>query len=215
MKALSINLARRPFYNSTLYLVAYAVSAAMLIAMTTLNVFTFVADRMALTELGRAQSTLRQELDSLDREEARIRKSLQSARLVRLSTQSAFVQNAMLQRLFSWTDLFNQLERVLPPDVLLLSIRPSIDRNNIKIEVTGQAKTPDAFTNFQEALILSPRFADVYPGSETWYGERLGLQFDLRFRYMPQASLEEAVVEEAAAAEAGQAPATAAGGNGG
>lgn len=198
MRPISINLARRPFYNRTLYLVVYGVCAGVILVMTVLNVYTFIADRIALGHLADARSALQQEMGDLDREEARIRRSLQNVRLGRLELESQFAQDALLQRYFSWTRLFNRLEQVTPPDAKLRSIRPIIHPDHIEIRVTGTAKSPEAFTEFEEALIASPVFSDVYPGSELWLGQQRGLQFDLGFRYVPS--------REPDAGEGGESP---------
>ena len=185
MRSISINLATRPFYNSTLYLVAYSLSLGVLLVMTTLNVFTFVADRVALGRLDEARTVLQREMADLDRQDARIRRSLKGVRLAQLDLQSQFARDALLQRTFSWTRLFNRLEEVMPAAVKLRSIRPTVYESHIAVRVNGIAKNAETFTDFEEQLILSPVFSDVYPGSELWKGERRGLQFDITFRYLP------------------------------
>jgi Tfp pilus assembly protein PilN len=185
LRPISINLARRPFYNRTLYLAAYAISAGVLLAMTALNGFTLIAERVALARLGRAQATLRQGLEDLDRGEARVRRALQGVQVARLEDDSHFYRQALTQRTFSWTRLFNRLEEVTPPDVKLRSIRPLIDHDHVSIRVAGIAKTPEAFTDFEERLIRSRVFSDVYPSSEDWQGDKRGLLFELGFRYLP------------------------------
>ena len=81
MKPISINLASRPFYNHTLYLVVYAVSLAILVGMTGLNVYSFTADQLALGRMAEARLGLEREMAGLERQEARIRRELKGISL--------------------------------------------------------------------------------------------------------------------------------------
>ena len=210
MRPLAINLASRPFYNTTLYLVAYAVSLGFLVVMTGLNLYTFTADQLAMNRVNHARGQLEREMSDLDRQEANLRRDLRRINLVALNKQSRFASRAILSRVFSWTLLFNRLEEILPPNVKLRSIRPNVQESQINLRVVGVAKHAGAVTDFEEALIQSPLFADVYPNSEILSPEQRGINFDLQFRYLP--AIEELVTEELEVTEArgGDGPLTAA-----
>lgn len=197
MKPLSINLAGRPFYNRTLYLVAYGVSATVLIIMTVLNVFLFTANQVSLGHLSDARAGMEREMADLDRKEQAIRGGLGRIDLAKLVGEVRFTREALLGRYFSWTLLFSRLEALMPLEVKLLSIRPSIEEDHILISVTGVAKSPEAFTRFEEELLRSALFADVYPQSEVWEGDKRGLNFTLTFRYLPERAEEAARAGEA------------------
>ena len=212
MKPLSINLAGRPFYNRRLYLAAYGVSIAVLVVMTVLNVVMFTADQVALGRINDAEEHMGTEMGSLDRREEQIRRELQGFSLAALAHEVTFTREALLQRYFSWTRLFNRLETLLPYDVRLQSIRPAIREDFIQILVAGVAKTPEAFSQFEERLIESPLFAEVYPSSEIWEGDRRGLSFSLSFAYLPdrappEGGDAEAVEPSATVEQAGRADA--------
>ena len=201
MKPIGINLASRPFYNVTLYAVAFGVGLALLLGMTGFNAYTFIADRLALRQLSAARERLQAELDDLDRGEARLRADVSRISLPKIGQESAFAREAIVQRSLSWTALFNRLEQVQPPDVRLRSIRPSIDPKKVRIRVVGVAQGYEAFTKFEEALLGSPWFSEVYPSSENWNAEQRGIGFDLSFAYHPLG--ERAGQDAAAAAPAG------------
>jgi hypothetical protein len=206
MRPISINLATRPFYNTMLYVVAYAVSAVLLLAMTVLNLYTFTMDQASWGRFREARERLQEEVQALDRTETGHRRALDRLNLAQVATQSEFANSAILQRVFSWTLLFNRLEQVLPPEVKVRSLRPKVDSAGIHFRVMGTAKTAKAFTDFEENLLESPLFADVYPLSERSEPGRPGIEFSLTFRYLPnKESLEpdEATEGEPAPAEPG------------
>jgi Tfp pilus assembly protein PilN len=211
VRPISINLAMRPFYNSTLYAVAFALGLALLVGMTAFNGYTFLADRLALGRMTDARSRLEAGLDDLDRQEAHLRREVSRISLPKVGQQSAFARDAILQREMSWTELFNRLERVQPPNVRVRSIRPSIDQSRVKIRVVGIAQNYEAFTQFEEALLGSAWFSEVYPASETWNEEQRGIGFDLSFAYDPDAGTRQPAAPQpagdaAAAPPAGPAP---------
>lgn len=183
MKPIAINLASRPFYNGTLYAVAFSVGLALLLGITGFNAYTFIADRLALSRLSGARERLQDELDDLDRSEARLRSDISRISLPRVGQESAFARDAIVQRSLSWTALFNRLEEVQPPSVRVRSIRPSVDARRVRIRVVGVAQSYEAFTEFEEALLRSPWFSEVYPSSENWNAEQHGVGFDLSFAY--------------------------------
>jgi len=201
LKPISVNLATRPFYNHTLYLVVYAVSAAILLGMTGLNLYSFTADHLALGHMDEARQVLEREMAGLDRQDARVRRELEGVSLADLGPKSQFAKRTILQRVFSWTLLFNRLEQVQPPDVRLRSIRPAIATDGIFIQVVGVAKTPRAITDFEAALIESPLFSEVYPHAETEAKAQRGWSFDLSFRYVPARAADEPEAEAVARIE--------------
>jgi Tfp pilus assembly protein PilN len=201
VKPIAINLASRPFYNVTLYAVAFSAGLALLVGMTGFNAYTFIADRLAMRQLNAARERLQTDLDDLDRGEARLRADVSRISLPKVGQESAFARDAIVQRSLSWTALFNRLEEVQPPDVRVRSIRPSIDAQKVRIRVVGVAQSYEAFTEFEEALLGSPWFSEVYPSSESWNAEQRGIGFDLSFAY--HADAERAGGKDAGAAAPG------------
>jgi Tfp pilus assembly protein PilN len=184
MKPISINLASRPFYNTHLYLVAFVASIALLLIMTILNLATMFQSQAAWKRFGADQAGLQSELRALDHEALTLERELQRRDLTEVREQSKFANAAILQRMFSWTLMFNRLEQVMPPTVKLQSLRPKVDGAGIHFLVRGTSKNPSAFADFEEALLEAPLFADVYPLSESVSTSGQGTDFGLSFRYL-------------------------------
>jgi len=203
MRPIAINLASRPFYNVRLYAVAFGVGLALLVGMSGFNAYTFIADSLAMRHLGAARERLQTELDDLDRGEARLRSDVSRISLPRVGQESAFARDAIVQRSLSWTALFNRLEEVQPASVRVRSIRPSIEARKVRIRIVGVAQTYEAFTAFEEALLGSPWFSEVYPSSESWNAEQRGIGFDLSFAYLADGDLADVSANGAPAAGGG------------
>ncbi len=184
MKPLTINLASRPFYNTRLYLVAFAASGLLLLVMTGLNLLTLFQSQAAWKLFGENQTGLQSELRALDHEMLTLERELQSRNLAEVRERSDFANIAIVQRMFSWTLMFNRLEQVMPPTVKLRSLRPKVDEYGIHFRVNGTSKTSSAFADFEEALLKEPLFSEVYPLSEAVSSSGKGIDFSLSFRYL-------------------------------
>lgn len=212
MKPISINLASRPFYNTRLYLVAFSASVVLLLIMTFLNVVTMFQGQAAWKRFNEDQAGLQSELRSLDHDVLSLQRDLQRRDLTEVSAQSKFANLAIVQRMFSWTLMFNRLEQILPPTVKLRALRPKVDENGIHFRVLGTAKNASAFADFEEALIAAPLFSEVYPESEGVAASGKGVDFSLSFRYLASTGSEVggAAVEQAPEEHADELPAGAA-----
>ena len=206
MKPLSINLASRPFYNTRLYLAAFGTSVALLLIMTILNLLTLVQGQAAWKHFGDDQAGLQSKLRSLDHDVMTLQRELQRRDLTEVSAQSKFANIAIVNRMFSWTLMFNRLEQIMPPTVKLRSIRPSVDEDGIHFRVIGTSKDSSAFADFEEALLAAPLFSEVYPQSEGVAASGKGIDFSLSFRYLASPDLQVGVpaVEKAPEEQADQ-----------
>jgi hypothetical protein len=88
--------------------------------------------------------------------------------------------NTLIQRKgISWTRIFNDLEKVMPHDVRLVSVRPQLNGpNDLLLEMDLGAPSPDSVVNFLMQLESSPLF-----GSTTIRSSRPPSQTDPLYRY--------------------------------
>src|SRR4051794_32237053 len=113
---LHLNLSTRPFYNARAVKMALGVLFVIVLAMTAFNVV------KALT-LSAAQRTLGAHAFEAEREAARLRSEAVAirgrinAKEVEVVAAAAREANGIIdRRAFSWSELFSQFERTLPPD---------------------------------------------------------------------------------------------------
>jgi Tfp pilus assembly protein PilN len=163
---LKTNLSTRPFYNERAVHWILAVAFVAIAALTVFNV------TRALS-LSARQGTLSAEVQ---REEARIQQLTAQATKVRGSIDqkalarviaSAKEANAIIdQRTFSWTELFNHLEATLPTGVMLTSVRPHIEKDVLRIELTVLGREVEQIDDFIEKLEATGAFTGVLAGEE-------------------------------------------------
>jgi Tfp pilus assembly protein PilN len=99
-----------------------------------------------------------------------------------------YLNNLIIRKHFSWTEVFSNLESVIPDNVHLNSVSPEIvkDKVNLNLEITCRSISDES--EFIRRLQASPVFQDVNVSREEQKGTgqvtELGVK--LRVSYFPQ-----------------------------
>lgn len=161
------NLATRPFYNTravSFWLASLAVVAA---AATLFNV-------ARVAQYSRSDSTLAgqaaldtEQATTLRQEAARLRGSVDTAQVLRVSAEAGLANDLIDRRVFSWTELFNRFEQTLPPDVRITSVRPTVDKDGrIMLAIAVVARGVDDVNQFMENLEATGSFQSLLSRQE-------------------------------------------------
>lgn len=204
MRPPAINLARRPFRNNTVYWAVFGSCLVLLLAASIYSIYDFMTRGTDLARLEAEYDERSRDYMDLHNEVESMKRALTQVNLSALDTRSAFANELIVKRLFSWSLLFDRIEDLIPPDVKIRSIRPSISTQTIEVQIDGLAKVADDLYAFEANLDGSDWFAGVYPLSESTRETRNEINFDLVMQYVPNppavvttASVE-TTVEEAA-----------------
>jgi len=167
MKRAMINLSPRPFRNDNLYRLIYAGCICVLLLVSAANLALLVRHGWSLAMLRGELRAQREALAGLDQRETGFGKALVQVDSAELQDRAEFANTAILRRVFSWTQLFNVLEQIVPPDVKLRAVRPVVDAHGeVDIQLEGTARNYLDFVSLEEALMTSPAISRVYPDSE-------------------------------------------------
>ena len=172
-----LNLASEPFRNERLPVLALAVAAFAVMALT-------VQHALIVGELlpGRT-SGARREAAALDAESARLRAEARSPRAPRPEpaglAEWGLIKDLVDRRAFSWTLLFAHLEAVLPDGVHLVSIAPRVRKGEVLIDVAAVVRTPEDAREFVRRLEGRQEFDDVYLLEEA---DRGAVRFTMKYR---------------------------------
>jgi len=164
---LRTNLSTRPFYNERAVRTALAAVAALAIGLTLFNAFEIL--RLQGQSRDTRQSIAQNEAQARDlRSRAQeIRRSIDKDKLAAVQA-AAHEANALIdRRTFSWTELLNQFQATLPPDVRIAGVTPqSDDRGRRLVQISVFSKRNEDLEQFMDALEKTGAFSGVLPRSE-------------------------------------------------
>jgi hypothetical protein len=160
---LKTNLSTRPFYNERRVHAAAALVALVVVAATAWNVAQLVTLSARRTELTTAIGRDEQAAADLRRRADALERSVDPAALEAVAQAAREANLVIEQRAFSWTSFLNRLEETLPPDVMLASVAPQIERGNVVLTMTVVGRRAEDVDDFMERLEASGDFADITP----------------------------------------------------
>lgn len=167
MKPIHINLASRPFRD---YRPVYAVVVimALLTAFLALNnVDTFLRYRTETKTTRGDIAKLAQQIADEKQKAQTVTQRLRGFDLKLLASQTEFANSQLAERAFSWSELLDRLEHVLPSDVRLQSVTPSFAKDGlVHLSMTCVAKTGEGLSATINRFNGDPHFANAFPTSE-------------------------------------------------
>jgi type IV pilus assembly protein PilN len=79
----------------------------------------------------------------------------------RLKERASFVNGIIDERTFDWTQMFMDLEKIVPVGVHVVSIQPQLEKGQIFVRLTVEATTDDSKIKFMHAMENSKAFSNV------------------------------------------------------
>jgi type IV pilus assembly protein PilN len=190
---LDINLASNPYEDLRNFWMRWGGALAAVSCFTLVLLYvTFAGYAGARKD----RDLIRQREDQIaarDRENADAQALLNLPQNTSTRDRSQFLNDLFERKAFSWTRVFEDLERVMPPQLHVVSIHPEMDTDNqleLKLQVGGDSH--------QHALELvrkmegSPRFKHTYIEKEHYplAGEAKtdAVEFDIAAVYVPESA---------------------------
>ena len=97
----------------------------------------------------------------MTREATRIRRGIDQKELTVVAAAAREANTLIDQRTFSWTAFFNHLEATLPPDVMLVSVRPAVNSGATRVSMTVLGRTAEDIDEFIEKLEATGAFERI------------------------------------------------------
>jgi Tfp pilus assembly protein PilN len=158
---LRTNLSTRPFYNERLVHLALGLAALVVLAVTALNLVEVVRLSRENTKLSARIREDRAAADEFVRKARSTRQNINQDEL-KLVVAAAREANTLIDsRTFSWTQFFNYIESTLPPEVMLASVRPTIEDNGTRVTMVVLARRPEDLEEFMNKLEATGAFEKV------------------------------------------------------
>jgi type IV pilus assembly protein PilN len=195
---IDINLATQPYQDSRRFWVYWGTGLAVLTIVTLMLVFLavtgFINGRRDREQIANLQSRL----DSFEQEKKHAEAVLNQPQNRAVRDRSRFLNSLFQRKAFSWTRVFEDLERVMPTHLHVVSIRPDLAADNnmeIKLVVGGETRDQaldlvrkmEGSNRFRQTRIEAEKFADE--DHDNGRGDRV--QFDITALYLGSAQQSE------------------------
>lgn len=174
------NLARRPFLNARPVWVVTGTALAVALAMAAVNVRLYLVTNRELAE----RIELRDDLAARD---AALRegvgeqvRALEQVPWGSLANRVRAANDVLREGAFSWLELLDDLERVMPYDVRVTRVSPRVEDEAVTLQIEAVCKTRDDLLELLQRLIDDPRFSQPTPASEQSPGEGGEIYYSLR-----------------------------------
>jgi type IV pilus assembly protein PilN len=200
----NINLASQPYEAARQFRRRMGAVVAALALIAAVLVGYIVYQRIHSRAINRQLSETRQEIDKLNREEAQARAILNKPENRDVADQSEFLNELFARKALSWTRVFTEMERIMPYDLHVVSMKPEYTKTNdlmLRIVVAtgsrGKAvelvRRMEKSNHFRQSEIVAETVTANLGDQNAGPGN---IQFDITAVYLPGAQDTEATDED-------------------
>ena len=159
---LPLNLASQPMRRDRPMLVASAVVAVLLCVTLVALIGLTIRDRRNMNETRKVIARVQSQLDKTNAAQAQIDAQMRLPENATVLYRNLMFNQLIQRKGISWTRIFADLEKVLPHNVRIASIRPTLNgRNELSLEMVVAADTSEPVIGFIANLEQSDVFGDV------------------------------------------------------
>lgn len=155
-----INLASEPFRRDRPMLVASAALGFALTALLAFQISTIVHERHQAADIRVTIDRLNAQLRAVGTQQAKLNATLRQPANAEVLERSLFLNTLIDRKAISWSKIFADLEKVLPYNVRLVSVRlPEVDsQNSVLLDMLVGAKEVQPVLELLRKLEASPQF---------------------------------------------------------
>jgi len=186
---IGINLASEPFRRDRPMLIGSAAVALLMAASLGTLIYLAYMDRGIIQRDRVVQGQLERELTRVKDDNRKIDTEIQRPENAEVLESSVLINELLRRKGISWTRIFADLEKTLPPNVRITQIKPQVDNNNhILLEMTIASESADPLTAFIAKVEASDVFSNVAPSvsqaptqTDPFFRDRLTVRYVQKF----------------------------------
>jgi Tfp pilus assembly protein PilN len=166
--SIPINLAREPFRRDRPMLIGSAFAALLLASALVVLISLAVAERRETRDTQSMLNRVNRQLAAVRGEQAKLDASMRLPGNEIVLDRSVLLNTLIRRKAISWTKIFSDLDTVCPPNVRILSIRPTINaQGGLFLEMQVASESPEPIIGFMRKLESSDVFGSVTPTGRT------------------------------------------------
>ncbi len=162
----NVNLASQPYEDAKLFYRRWGSALAGLALLALVLLVWIVVSWRSASEIARKNDELRARIAALQDEKKKNEAILALPENRGTREKAVFVNALIARKAFSWTRVFTDLEKIMPPRVHLVSIRPEVKDNRLSVHITIGGDSRDRALELVHNLENAPRFTDAHLAAE-------------------------------------------------
>src|SRR5205809_8147207 len=178
---IDINLASQPYEDARRFWIYWGTGLGLLGAVTILLGFLAITGFINGSRDRQQISKLEAQLTAYDQEKGRAEALLNQPQNRVIRDRARFLNSLSQRKAFSWTRVFEDLERVMPAHLHVLSIRPDMSTdNNLELKLVVGGETREQALDLVRKMETSKRFKQTHidaDRSENESGNGDGIKF--------------------------------------
>lgn len=165
---LNINLATERYEDVRQFYVRWSAALSVAAIFTAILIVLTVFDYSSSSQSGKRIRELRQRIDVLQTERANAEAVENSPENRDVTDQKNFWNAQIARRSFSWTQLFNDLQKIMPGRAYVISVKPELTQDNrVKLTLKIAAEQHANAIDLVKRMESSPRFKQPEITEET------------------------------------------------
>jgi len=188
---ININLASNPYEAAREYTRRISLLVAGL-ALLTLGLLGYIVYQRSQTrDVDQKIALARQEIAALDAEKAQALTVLNQPQNRDVADQSQFLNSLFARKALSWTRVFSEMEKLMPPNIHVVSMKPEFNRQNqLVLHIVVATGSREKAVELVRRMENSPHFHAPQVVAETTLGAGNAgpggnIQFDIAGVYVP------------------------------
>ena len=186
----NINLATRPYEDVQQFLLRWITIVALIAALTVGLLYYTARSWRESRDVNQQISKLQAEMNRLDREKADGLAMLSRPENRETAEQARFLNNVIVRKAFSWTRAFEDLEKMMPPRIHVVSMTPELDQSNqLQLHMMVAGDLRDRAVELVRRMEESPTFRRAEVKTESAIAPTPGkpdnVQFEITSQYLP------------------------------
>ncbi|HUI83982.1 MAG TPA: hypothetical protein VL240_07155 [Candidatus Binatia bacterium] len=190
---LNINLASQPYEVARDYRQRMTLVIGALAVLAVLLAGYIVYQRAHSRTVNRQLADVQRQMKELDREESQARATLNRPANRAIADQSEFLNELFARKALSWTHIFTEMEKIMPPNLHVVSMKPDFSRSNdLVLHMIVATDSRDRAVELVRHMETSSHFRQPQVVAETVLaggGDQAAgggnIQFDIAAIYVP------------------------------
>jgi type IV pilus assembly protein PilN len=184
-----INLASRPYEDSSSLWVRWGGALAVLVLITTVLLYSALSGWLSARKDRNLIAQRQQQIADRDQEKSKAEAILNLPENRSTRDRSQFLNDLFRRKAFSWTRVFEDLERVMPARLHVVSIQPAMADNELEIKLVVAGESRERALELVRKMESSQRFHQTQIQQESSeVGQTPGdnVHFDITAVYVPE-----------------------------